>query len=178
MVQEFLTAFYEMVKYHENNVLDWTESAGELDKYSESLLNHREQRELYTRLSVDHLEVVSKYPRLKDKLLEKLNHKILHYDAWLRERAAQLASQQDRILELSRLCQQLALALEPATMLYLADSRPPLANLLELTYDIVRLYALQHHKMLLFLNHGGRDKSAFLFAADFASFLQCVGSKS
>ena len=172
-----MDVFYEMVRCHEENTQIWADRAGELEKWADHLLNHRDQRELYSRLSLHHLEIVAHSPRLKEKMLDKLNHKILQYDALLRERAALLAVQQARVLELGRRVQERAHALEPAAMLYQADSRPAVAHLLELSYDIGGLYALQHHKMLDFLNHNGRDKSAFLFADVFAAFLQGVGSK-
>jgi len=177
MVEEFLTAFQKLVRYHEQNAQTWADRAGELSKWAENLLNHREQRELYTRLSIHHLSITRQCPRIKEKLIEKLNEKILYYEALLREGAALLAAQQKDILRLSRCVQELAAAVETPSMLFQADSRPPLSHLLELSFDIVGLYALQHHKMMIFLNQNGKDTSAFLCGESFAAFLIDVGCK-
>ena len=178
MVEEFLAAFQKLVSYHEQCTQAWEQSSGELAKWAENLLNHREQRQLYTRLPVHHLSITRQCPRIKEKIIEKLNQKILHYEALLRDRAALLAAQQADILALSGRVQELAAAVEPpAAMLFQADSRPPLSQLLELSYDIVGLYTLQHHKMRVFLNQSGQDKTAFLCGEAFATFLKDVGSK-
>jgi hypothetical protein len=177
MVDEFLAAFQKLVSYHEQCTQAWEQSAGELSRWAENLLNHREQRQLYTRLPIHHLSITRQCPRIKEKLIEKLNQKILHYDALLRDRATHLAAQQAEILVLSCRVQELAAAVEPPAMLFQADSRPPLSQLLELSYDIVELYTLQHHKMQVFLNQNGQDKTAFLCGEAFATFLKDVGSK-
>ena len=179
MEETFLTVFYEMESYHENSVQAWTERSAQLETWTEGLLNHREQRELYTRLPVHQLDIVIKSPRLKDKLLHKLNLKINSYDALLRDQLGELEEQLERVRQLSGRCQELALAIPPAALLYQTDSRPPLSSLLEICYDIDQLYTLQHHKMMVFLNQeAGWDKSAFLFAEPFGYFLRGVGSKS
>jgi hypothetical protein len=177
MEADFLSVFYEMVEYHEKNVQVWHKAADELRKLKDCLLNHREQRELYRRLTVDHLDIAVHSPGLKDKLLHKLNLKIVQLDAQLRDYLLVLDEQLEQVEALSCRCEQLLASLPPSLMLYPTNSRPPLANLLERCFDIVELYVFQKHKMLVFLNNDGQDKSAFLVAESFSTFFENVGSQ-
>ena len=113
--------YNNILSLHRDNIDYWTNVEKEVMKTVESLINHRDQIRMFTKLPVEHLKITKQFPEVKDQLLQRLHDLALQYESRLGQHRDKFTSQSDVISELAIRCQEESLTVPPSS---LTETRP------------------------------------------------------
>jgi len=99
-VKKIEKLYAEVVQMHESNRKFWSESEKDILKNVNSLMNHNEQTEKFSKLTVSHLQLISQFPDIRQQLLYKLSSLSQQFETKLTEYAEIFEEQCIKLQEL------------------------------------------------------------------------------
>ena len=126
---------------HKENLEYWSGVEKDVIKTVDSVLNHREQMEMFSKLDISRLELYQEFPDVKDDLLRKLSNLTLQFETKLLEYSEIFSKQTESIKELSSRCLVESSTVEPATVIECKPGESSLAEKVESCYKLSMLYS-------------------------------------
>jgi len=112
----------------------------EVTKTVESLINHREQQEMISKLNTDQLEIQKAFPDIKVNILYKLFSICQDTESRLIQYLTTFSSQTEIVKQLSSECAAISKNLPIADLVAVKPEKMCLAHQLELTDNLALLY--------------------------------------
>ena len=138
--KQFVKEFNKLLNHHQENIQYWKEASREVIKTVESLINHREQLEMISKLHTNHLEIQKVFPDIKVNILYKLFSICQDTEAKLIQYLATFSSQTEKIKQLSSECAAISKNLPIADLITVKPEKMCLAHQLELADNLSLLY--------------------------------------
>ena len=152
MLKELEQGVKAVLTAHRENLEVWRGQEKELTKLTTAFSNHTNQRTLFNATDVSETILAAAYTDVKYQLLDKLDMKIMEYDAELRRKISLLEDQMQRISSLCTACTLHVRDIEFPELMNLKSTLLPTALLIEFVFDVEQVYSRARHQMLHFLN--------------------------
>ena len=125
---------------HQENLEYWSRLDKDVTKTVDSVLNHREQIEMFSKLDINRLEVCQEFPDVKDALLQKLSNLTLQFETKLLEFSDTFSKQNEALQKLSSRCLEESSSVEQSTVIETKPGESSLAEKIESCYKLSMLY--------------------------------------